>query len=59
MICYRDKRFCNQECANRDCDRNFNDDVLARAKAWWCGDNPPIDFTDLKTDDCGFVEIEK
>ena len=59
MICYRDKAFCSQECANSECDRNFNDNVLLQAIAWFGNDNPPIQFADFKTDDCGFVEVEK
>lgn len=59
MISYLDRQFCSQKCANSECSRNFNDDVLARAKAWWRGDNPPIDFADLKTDKCGFVDKDK
>lgn len=59
MICYLGRSFCGHPCANRECSRNFNDDVLARAKAWWGNDNPPIDFTDLKIDDCGFVETDR
>jgi len=59
MICYRGKAFCSQECANYKCDRNFNDNVLAQAIAWWGTDKPPIAFNDLKTDDCGYVEVVK
>ena len=32
MLCYKDKTFCNQKCANRSCPRNFNDDVMAASK---------------------------
>lgn len=31
---------------------------MAGAKAWWRGEDPPICFANLKTDDCGFVEAE-
>ena len=55
MLCYKDKTFCNQKCANRSCPRNFNDDVMAGAKAWWRGEEPPICFANFKTDDCGFI----
>ena len=58
MLCYKDKTFCNQKCANRSRPRNFNDDVMAGAKAWWRGEEPSICFANLKTDDCGFVEIK-
>lgn len=56
MLCYLDKRFCNQPCANTDCSRNFNDDVRAHARAWWGTEGePPIDFADMRDDECGFV----
>jgi len=58
MICYRYKAFCIHKCANSECERNFNDNVLIQAIAWWGHDNPPISFDDFKTDDCGFLEIK-
>jgi len=58
MISYKGKSFCSQKCANRECSRNFNDEVRAHAKKWWGEDDPPICMNDFKTDDCGFVEVE-
>ena len=60
MICYRDMTFCSHPCANTACSRNLNDDVRERARAWWgsYGD-PPIDISDMRTDGCGFVELDK
>ena len=58
MPCYLDKRFCNQPCANTDCSRNFNDGVMANARAWWGSDGePPIDFAYMRTGKCGFVSM--
>lgn len=57
MLCYKDKTFCNQRCANTACTNNFNEDVLVQAKSWWRGEEPPVCFANLKTDGCGFVEI--
>ncbi|WP_041360217.1 hypothetical protein [Nitrosomonas sp. Is79A3] len=58
MPCYLDKRFCSQPCANADCSRNFNDVVMAHARAWWGTEGePPIDFSDMRTDECGFVPM--
>ena len=55
MLCYLDRRFCSQPCANAACIRNLNDDVFARARAWWGTEGePPIDFADMRTDECGF-----
>ena len=58
MICYKDRTFCDQDCGNRECPDNFNEDDYAEAKAWWGGgDDVPIMFDNLKTDACGFVEV--
>jgi len=59
MICYRDMTFCSHPCANTECIRNMNDDVRARARAWWGNDDPPIDMDDMRTDGCGFVELNE
>ena len=60
MLCYLDRQFCSQLCANSECSRNVNDDVRARARAWWGTEgDPPIDMADMRTDWCGFVELDK
>lgn len=60
MISYKDRAYCSRECGNNECSRNFNDDVMAHARAWWGSDGePPIDFADMRTDECGFVRIEE
>lgn len=59
MLCYRDKTFCSQLCANTKCCRNMNDEVMDRARAWWGTEGePPICFGDLRTNDCGFIDIK-
>ena len=60
MLNYLDRQFCSQKCANTECSRNFNDEVMAKARAWWGNDKPPIGFADMRTDSCGFIpENEK
>ena len=60
MLCYLDKQFCSQKCANTECRMNFNDEVMEGARAWWGDDSePPIAFGDMRTDDCGFVPVDK
>ena len=60
MICYRDITFCSHPCANTECIRNMNDDVRARARAWWGTEgDPPIDMADMRTGECGFMELDK
>lgn len=59
MPYYKDKTFCNQECANTECPRNFNDGVMSGEKSWWRGEEPPVYFANLRNDDCGFVDIKK
>ena len=61
MICYRDKTFCSQKCANTECSRNLTDTVMADARRWWsgCAGDLPIDIADLKTDSCGYLPKEK
>lgn len=59
MICYQDKSFCIQKCANKECDRNFTDGIKSDACKWWGNDNPPIMFSNHKTETCGFLEAGK
>lgn len=61
MLCYKDRSFCSQECANRDCSRNINDDVIADSIRWW-GNNEgkvPIGIDDFKTDNCGYLPLDE
>lgn len=31
---------------------------MAHARAWWGSEGePPIDFSDMRTDECGFVPV--
>ena len=39
---------------------NLNDDVRARARAWWGTEgDPPIDMADMRTGECGFVPMDE
>lgn len=59
MLCYRDRTFCSQQCANTACNRNMNDEVMFNARAWWGTEaEPTICFGDLRTNDCGFIDIK-
>ena len=31
MICYKDRAFCSQSCANFECDRNYNNAISGQA----------------------------
>lgn len=55
MICYRDRAFCNAECGNEDCSRNFTPAERAKARQWWGEEGAPVAFSNFRTDDCGFV----
>lgn len=61
MLCYKDRSFCSQECANRDCSRNVNDDSMADAQKWrysFDGDPPVLlSMADFKTDNCGYLPL--
>lgn len=60
MLCYLDRKFCSHPCANTECSRNINDDVRARARAWWGSEGePPIDMSDMRADGCGFMELNE
>ena len=50
MLCYKDKTFCSQSCANTKCSLNLNDDV-------WGKEGAPICIADFRTDECGFIEL--
>lgn len=48
-ICYKDRTFCDSDCKNTDCFRNFTDDERRGARMWWHHDpdNAPIAFADF------------
>lgn len=48
MMCFRDKTFCNEPCANADCHRNWNDEQAAAARRWWGGDGAPVAFANFR-----------
>lgn len=50
MICYRDMTFCESDCINRLCSRNFNENDAAAARIWWGGDDAPVAFADFSKD---------
>lgn len=52
MICYKDQSFCNSNCINASCHRNFTDYHRANARKWWSHDpdNAPIAFMDFSKD---------
>ena len=60
-MCYRDMTFCSRsdECAHKECYRNFNEERKAGSIAWWGGEDAPICFGDMKTDECGYKEVIK
>ena len=44
MICYRDIAFCDfwESCKNGDsCPRKLDDNVIAKAQAWWGSEGEP------------------
>lgn len=59
MLCYKDKTFCSQSCANTKCSLNLNDDVLSGADKWWGKEGAPICITDFRTDECGFIDMNQ
>lgn len=52
MICFRDMTFCDADCANWHCFRNFTPERKAEARQWWNHDpdNAPIAFSDFSND---------
>ena len=61
MICYKDKTFCNSDCVNTDCYRNFTDEERANSIKWWEGfgedlqdQGPPIAMADFSKDCDGY-----
>lgn len=54
MICYKDRTFCNSDCINTSCFRNFTDTERRGTRMWWSHDpdNVPIAMADFSKD-CG------
>ncbi len=52
MICYKDRTFCNSDCINTSCHRNFTADERRGARMWWSHDpdNAPIAMADFSKD---------
>jgi len=49
MIHYKDRTFCDSDCTNTGCFRNFTDGERRGARMWWNHDpeNAPIAFADF------------
>ena len=56
MICYRDMTFCNAECGNTECRRNFTEELREDAIKWWGNENFPVAKADFKTGCLNFKE---
>ena len=52
MICYRDRMWCSQTCANLECSRNMTPAEQEKADAWWAtwkhDSATPIDMLDMR-----------
>jgi hypothetical protein len=50
--------FCSSDCVNRNCRRNYTDDIHLAARAWWSHDpdNAPVAFSDLSKDCPGYMK---
>lgn len=54
MICYRDMTFCCRNCGNELCPRNYtHEEAKLNTRNW------PVSVADLRTDDCGYVEVQE
>ena len=52
-FCYKDKTFCNSDCVNTQCHRNFSPQVSAEANTWAESigiDYAPIALSDYSND---------
>lgn len=60
MMCYKDRTWCSHSfmCENSSCDRRLNGEELRQAVEWWGGIDFPASYTDFKTDDCGYSQID-
>jgi len=55
---YKDRTFCDSDCINTHCFRNFSDDERRAARMWWSHDpdNAPIAFTDFSKECEAYVK---
>lgn len=51
-MCYKDKTFCNSNCVNTECNRNFSPEQRAGAIKWWGNDTAPVAFSASYRDGC-------
>lgn len=65
-MCYKDRAWCKHslgdpktKCVNYKCYRNLNPEERKQAIRWWRGTNFPISVCDFKTEECGYVSINK
>lgn len=55
MLCYLDRSFCNQPCANEECYRNYSKKHQEGAREWWGDDGAPVALMNFRTEGCGFI----
>ena len=61
-LCYKDKTFCDSDCVNTQCHRNFSPQVSAEANTWaesFGLDYAPIALSDFSNDCGGYQKSKK
>lgn len=57
LFCYKDMTFCNSDCSNTRCHRNFSPEQRANAIKWWGDDTFPIAWSADYRVDCPDYEL--
>ncbi len=52
MMCFRDMAFCDSDCSNVACRRNFSPAQKDAAHKWWGKEGAPVAFDNSFRDGC-------
>ena len=52
IINYKDMTFCDCDCVNTTCHRNFSPEHKEAAAKWWGNDTAPVAFSGSYRDGC-------
>lgn len=53
---YKDMTFCDSDCINYKCHRNFSPEQKEAATAWWGSTSAPVAFSHSYREDCNEYE---
>lgn len=56
MMCFKDMTFCNSDCINTKCMRNFSPKLREEAVKWWGDETFPIAYSASFKEGCDIYQ---